>query len=435
MMSEDMDIVDEREKLFNKVWKEPMITLAKRYGLSDNGLRKRCMKLGIPLPPTGYWAKLQAGKKVPSQPKLPPLHVAALQQKFYNKDTKKHKIIELIDLENQTSEQLKELGGMDLFTPESRESFLKWCSKIQIPKRIDNYDPLINDYQNEIAYRKARDEEHQFRDVFRYFMSMTYKIEYRNNRAVLPISVSDKKTNRALRIVDTMIKSVKELGGEVTVGAGENDNATFRIFDHAFSFQMNEKMVKRRSLLSNLSSDNKSMEFRPMYEKIYSGVFEIELKEILNYWVKVKAPGVYSFVDSVGSQIESQLGEIFSLLCKSAIEAKIANIIADRENEIKEKEQRRLRKIEEERKIKHQQLEEQNRRKQQLTQNIEKQLEAWNISQKLRRYADELEKHKTDMDDEKAKELLSVYITLVRQKADGCNPITDILKKVEGIFS
>jgi len=48
-----------------------MTKLAKSYGLSDVGLRKKCKKLNIPLPQSGYWAKKQFGKAEPPPP-LPP---------------------------------------------------------------------------------------------------------------------------------------------------------------------------------------------------------------------------------------------------------------------------------------------------------------------------------------------------------------------------
>jgi hypothetical protein len=53
-----------RNDLYEMVWKEPMTTLAKRYGISDNGVRKICIKLQIPLPKEGHWMKVKAGKKV-----------------------------------------------------------------------------------------------------------------------------------------------------------------------------------------------------------------------------------------------------------------------------------------------------------------------------------------------------------------------------------
>lgn len=64
------NIIINRDKLYEEVWRTPMIHLAKKYGLSDNGLRKICRKLNVPLPEPGYWAKVQYGKKV-KHAKLP----------------------------------------------------------------------------------------------------------------------------------------------------------------------------------------------------------------------------------------------------------------------------------------------------------------------------------------------------------------------------
>ncbi|TDY24589.1 hypothetical protein B0G81_5028 [Paraburkholderia sp. BL6665CI2N2] len=58
-----------REELYEQVWTEPVTKVAKRYAISDVGLRKICLDLEVPLPPVGYWAKLAAGRAV----KRPPL--------------------------------------------------------------------------------------------------------------------------------------------------------------------------------------------------------------------------------------------------------------------------------------------------------------------------------------------------------------------------
>ena len=59
-----------RIELYELVWAKPMTHLAKELGLSDVGLRKICVKYGIPLPQRGYWARLQVGKRDP-RPELP----------------------------------------------------------------------------------------------------------------------------------------------------------------------------------------------------------------------------------------------------------------------------------------------------------------------------------------------------------------------------
>src|SRR3954466_10115730 len=69
-----------REELYQQVWAEPMISLAKKYGLSDVGLAKICIKQRIPRPGLGYWRKKEVGLKVRQTPlpKLSPSTLAAL---------------------------------------------------------------------------------------------------------------------------------------------------------------------------------------------------------------------------------------------------------------------------------------------------------------------------------------------------------------------
>jgi hypothetical protein len=273
-----MDIEEERIKLFNEVWKEPMVTVAKRYGLSDNGLRKRCIKLEIPLPPVGYWAKIEAGKPVTPKLKLPPLN-----SNHRNEEGKDSRIIKFINPGILSAEELAVLDGLGLLTKGSKERFLSWFKNIRVPKRVAKYHPLIYEYQNEITYRKERDEEHQFRDVLSLSISMQLSrsnIQYRKNKAVLPICVSDKLTTRALGLMDTLIRLVNELDGSVVVQSGEDDNSLLRLFGRKFLVQLTEIMVKRRSLLLNPELQNRVNYFKPMYERVPSGVLEIEFIEI-----------------------------------------------------------------------------------------------------------------------------------------------------------
>lgn len=53
-----------REELHRLVWSEPTTKVAARYELSDQGLKKICLKHRIPVPGRGYWQKLANGGKV-----------------------------------------------------------------------------------------------------------------------------------------------------------------------------------------------------------------------------------------------------------------------------------------------------------------------------------------------------------------------------------
>src|SRR2546426_612758 len=61
-----------RSELYEQVWKEPVRTVAKRYGVSDVALGKICRKLSVPLPGMGYWTRIRLGQKIP-RPPLPEL--------------------------------------------------------------------------------------------------------------------------------------------------------------------------------------------------------------------------------------------------------------------------------------------------------------------------------------------------------------------------
>lgn len=65
-------IIFEREKLYQEIWAEPVMQVAKRYGISDVGLAKICKKMKIPRPPRGYWAKKSYGVPTEKEMLRPP---------------------------------------------------------------------------------------------------------------------------------------------------------------------------------------------------------------------------------------------------------------------------------------------------------------------------------------------------------------------------
>lgn len=61
-----------REQLYERVWAEPATTVAKSFGISSVAVKKMCMRMNVPTPPRGYWARLAVGLKTPQTP-LPKL--------------------------------------------------------------------------------------------------------------------------------------------------------------------------------------------------------------------------------------------------------------------------------------------------------------------------------------------------------------------------
>jgi hypothetical protein len=57
-----------RQQLHDLVWSGPMRDVSKKLGLSDNGLRKHCVKAFVNLPPQGHWNRVKAGQPVKTNP-------------------------------------------------------------------------------------------------------------------------------------------------------------------------------------------------------------------------------------------------------------------------------------------------------------------------------------------------------------------------------
>jgi len=69
-MSVEFDFPISREKLYELVWSEPMLSLAKKFKVSSSYLARVCTRMNVPRPERGYWAKLAYGKNV-RKPSLP----------------------------------------------------------------------------------------------------------------------------------------------------------------------------------------------------------------------------------------------------------------------------------------------------------------------------------------------------------------------------
>lgn len=87
-----------RSELYRLVWSEPLTALSARFGISDVGLRKACIRHDIPLPPQGYRQRATAGRapkpsplphrrgdeviEFPAAPEPPPVATGLMESVF-----------------------------------------------------------------------------------------------------------------------------------------------------------------------------------------------------------------------------------------------------------------------------------------------------------------------------------------------------------------
>jgi len=197
-----------RKELYDLVWAEPLSRLAKKYKISDNGLRKICKHMNIPIPAMGHWQKIQYGKRV-IVTKLPTKYEGideiTLAEKREGDTDVDSPIVQLRRL-IQTIENTK---GLPLKVPE------------RMSLRPDN---LI---------RSTTD----FFDAFgRYYKSHNGSFPDRIN--VLNIQVQDESRPRALRLLDTIIKVLRSRKHDIIA---DHFTTYAKIGDEHVNFRLREK--------------------------------------------------------------------------------------------------------------------------------------------------------------------------------------------------
>ncbi|MBW8331102.1 MAG: hypothetical protein K0M40_03695 [Prolixibacteraceae bacterium] len=197
-----------REELYNLVWSEPLSRLAKKYNMSDNGIRKICKKINIPLPAIGHWQKVQYGYKV-IQPKLP--------EKFTGNN-----IIKL---------DYRKEDGSHVEPGQSPKSILKQeilkNQKIPfiVPERLSNPDPLIIQAQNTLVIEKRK--------------SFNFKGVVETKSGELNIRVAPSNVGRTLRFMDTFIKLLRSRNHDIT---RKNGVVCALIYGEEIEFCIREKI-------------------------------------------------------------------------------------------------------------------------------------------------------------------------------------------------
>ncbi len=281
-----------RRELYDLVWSTPMTALAKKYLISDSGLRKICVKMDIPLPKAGHWEKLKAGKDVEII-KLPAGYKGNNEIEF--------------DLRVEGDESLKG----------------KLSNEIALKEEIEN-DPLLNIIVPDILTKPhnliAETKKAHINNENRFSKNFTGYLRS-------PLSISSTKLNyyRALRIMDTFIKAMEQRGHAFKFN---NDSAHLVIYGEEFAISIREKNNRIPKPKTNSWQE---------YDYIPSGVlvFSVRISYHNIEWTDGRLP------------LENQLSKIVAKIEIKGTEDRADRLRREKEREIRD-EQNRIKKIKEE---------------------------------------------------------------------------------------
>jgi hypothetical protein len=178
-----------RKELYDLVWTESLPSLSKKYNVSYDDLRKLCIKMNIPLPKSGHWAKFHAGKEVFKED-LPDNYNGKKEITF--------------PLEAEEKQMLEILQSPLVILQKEIERDNK--SLLKVPSKLSDPDKLIIAAKNRLTGQKPNS----------YKYSRDFGLVY-CSRNELDIAVSPDNVERALLFMDSLIKLLRARGCDMKV--------------------------------------------------------------------------------------------------------------------------------------------------------------------------------------------------------------------------
>ncbi|MEI6093635.1 MAG: hypothetical protein WCQ47_08170 [bacterium] len=279
-----------------------MIHLAKEYGLSDNGLRKVCKRMEVPIPKSGYWQRVNLGQQV-KKSVLPALSEDGIEtyELFIQEKNKTFNNIDGLSL--KTLNEITSIQELD-------------------PNKSQKLHPLIKKTKD--AFKKANNNYNN-------------KL-WTNVDGVLDIRVSKDSLDRALNIFNSLIITLQNLNIETYVDT--NRKTTIKIKDVEIKLYIIEKFKQKKvPLLPNDWGYNPKSTHNYKMELVPSGLLELCLDE--GYGIETRKTWRDTEKQTLEHSLINFIKNINELyLTKKARELELEEIREKRQEEEKKREER-----------------------------------------------------------------------------------------------
>lgn len=316
-----------RRQLFDLVWSRPVVSLAKEYGFSDVGFAKICRRHNIPLPPRGYWAKINAGLKV-ARPALPNPHREGPVYVPPRASITDEEIIEKRKTLAHEKSEIEQIGA------------------ISIPAQITSPHKVIQNTQRHFEkIIKKIDHAQKSNSLPRDYYTVINSI-YRGRiqckqTGCFNVAVSEGLVERALIFLDVLVKELEKYGFNIqsdktkeaqgpVAAVKDNEVITFSISE-GYKYQIIEDSKKMTELDRLLYPDKKPVATGKLTFSVYAAethfgrnwtdgkrLIETELSTI-----------IHEFINLVPRQKQARIDE----LARQEIRKEEARIFREREGQ------------------------------------------------------------------------------------------------------
>jgi len=372
-----------RNVLYEQVWKEPILTVAKSYGISNVGLAKICRRLRVPLPWRGYWEKVRNGERI-KRPALADLRPGEPEEYVSEKWAKP-----VVELEQK--------GEFDQAASREHQA----DQEIVVPPELVDPHRLV--VQTEKSLRGGKRNEQGLQII---------RAEKR-----LSVKVAGASIDRAMRIMDSLLKGLESRGYGVSVGVGETKGTTAKVLGETLHFWLEEQVDRtERPLTAEQKTEKKQFPWRhsAQYDYRPNGRLTLRIGDSTRY-------GGRRCSDGSKQKLENCLNKFIEGLVRAA-ESQLAERLEDerRQRERQEEERRRWENYQKQEK------------ERQRVEKLKQDLESWSLSRRIREYVTDLRENAVEPNRWTIWEVpLPEWMEWALKYADEIDPVSPIRKDRE----
>ena len=222
-----------RSQLYDLVWSQPQTKLAERWGVSDLAVANWCVRLRVPRPGRGHWARIAHGREMP-RPTLrtPP---AGAAESIVVQRTQMHRATET---------------EVEHHTPDVEAILNYW----RAPEHAIRVSPVLK-------------EPHHLVDLTLAAFARSKVVENAllttRHRRHLALSVTGASLDRALRILDALIRALEPAGLPVVItGARDEDpyrcDTVVEVLGERLRFSISERFQRHERALTPVEKREKA---------------------------------------------------------------------------------------------------------------------------------------------------------------------------------
>jgi len=310
-----MPIQFERQSLYEEVWSEPLTRLGKKYGLSDNGVRKVCIALNIPLPKAGHWAKIAAGHQISRTPlpKTSKITVYISNPKPAEPSSQEN-TEDAIWLERQESFEADPINHIVVELQPKKFHPLLLETRSQLIEKVKESEKLIIEAQKEAINPKKKTWEPNINSFRLSFFERNGQL-LELHRWDMPLRLTSKTWERGLAIMNALFIAAEKRGFEITKEK-ESNKLSFKLDGEEVYIRMSEKLKQEIRASKDTAELNSHLDSQKI--KVPTGILRFHI--CLGGYTEIEIPE--TSVNPLQDNLNQAFFRIYKLIVRSRVKSR-----------------------------------------------------------------------------------------------------------------